>query len=142
MTRLILLFTFITSVIFAQSPQGISYQGVATNAQGENLANQLISVQFTILSGSATGFIEYSEMHNVTTDDFGLFTLIIGQGSSTTFTTLNDIDWGINTHFLKVEMDENGGTNYSNMGTQQMMSVPYALYARKKDLNQEQLLIT
>jgi len=129
MKRLLILFIIITSIVFAQSPQGISYQGIATDASGQDLANQNISVRFTIYSSTATGTMEYSETHNTSTDGFGLFTLLIGQGVATTTTTLADINWGANAHFLKVEMDENGGSNYSNMGTQQMMSVPYALYA-------------
>jgi uncharacterized protein (TIGR02145 family) len=117
---------------YAQAPEGVGYQGVATDANAIELVNQAISIRASVLSGSATGTIEWEETHTTTTDTFGLFTLTIGQGSNTTNgaqTSFGDISWGTSTHFLKIEMDVNGGSNYSFMGTNQMMSVPYALYA-------------
>jgi len=132
-TLLTLLSVLFCVVIFAQSvPQGVGYQGVATDANGIELVNQVISIKASVLSGSATGTVEWEETHATTTDTFGLFTLTIGQGTNTTNgtqTSFADISWGTNTHFLKIEMDVTGGTNYSLMGTNQMMSVPYALYA-------------
>ena len=117
---------------YAQVPQGVGYQGVATDANGIELVNQAISIRASVLSGSANGTIEWEETHATTTDTFGLFTLTIGQGTSTTNglqTSFADISWGTNTHFLKIEMDATGGMDYSLMGVNQMMSVPYALYA-------------
>ena len=123
--------------MFAQSPQGIGYQGVATDANGIELVNQSISIQASVLSSSATGNVEWQETHNTSTDTFGLFTLTIGQGTSTgtgAQSNFSDISWGSATHFLKIEMDVNGGTNYLHMGTNQMMSVPYSLYAKNAKL--------
>ena len=127
-----ILLSILSLTIIAQVPQGVGYQGVATDANGIELVNQAISIRASVLSGSATGTIEWEETHATTTDTFGLFTLTIGQGTTTgngTQTSFADISWGTNTHFLKIEMDVTGGTNYSFMGTNQMMSVPYALYA-------------
>ena len=120
---------------FAQTPQGISYQGVATDANGLELINQAISIRATVLSGSANGANQYQEAHATTTDQFGLFTITIGQGSNTGVgaTTFANISWGANSHFLKIEMDATGGTSYMLMGTNQMLSVPYALYAESTD---------
>jgi len=114
--------------VLAQSPQAIKYQGVARDNVGNELSYQTISLKISILSGSSTGNVEYTETHAVTTNEFGLFSLEIGGGTldSGNFSTIN---WGSNTHFLKVEMDENGGANYQFMGTSQLLSVPYALYA-------------
>ena len=123
---------------YAQAPEGVGYQGVATDANGIELVNQAISIRASVLSGSATGTIEWQETHTTTTDTFGLFTLTIGQGTNTTNgaqTSFGDISWGTSTHFLKIEMDVNGGSNYSFMGTNQMMSVPYALYAKSAGNN-------
>ena len=128
--------------MFAQSPQGVGYQGVATDLNGVELINQAISIQASVLSSSATGNVEWQEEHSVTTDAFGLFTLTIGQGTSTgngSTTNFADISWGSATHFLKIEMDVNGGTNYSLMGTNQMMSVPYALYAENANINYDSI---
>jgi len=130
--RLLLLLFCIPFFALAQVPQGVGYQGVATDANGIELVNQSISIRASVLSGSATGTIEWEETHATSTDTFGLFTLTIGQGTNTTNglqTSFADISWGTNTHFLKIEMDVTGGSTYSFMGTNQMMSVPYALYA-------------
>jgi hypothetical protein len=125
-------------IMFAQSPQGVGYQGVATDLNGVELISQTISIQANILSSSATGNLEWQEQHLVTTDTFGLFSLTIGQGISTgngAQANFADISWGSAIHFLKIEMDFNGGTNFSHFGTNQMMSVPYALYAENANVN-------
>ena len=127
---------------FTQVPQGVGYQGVATDANGIELVNQSISIRASIISASPTGTIEWQETHNTSTDTFGLFTLTIGQGTSTgngAQISFADITWGANTHFLKIEMDVNGGTNYSHIGTNQMMSVPYALYAENANIDYDSI---
>ena len=111
MKRLLLLLFFIPFISLAQVPQGVGYQGVATDANGIELVNQSISIRASVLSGSATGTIEWEETHATSTDTFGLFTLTIGQGTNTTNglqTSFADISWGTNTHFLKIEMDVTG----------------------------------
>ena len=137
-----ILFSILSLTIMAQVPQGVGYQGVATDANGIELVNQSISIRASVLSGSANGTIEWEETHTTITDTFGLFTLTIGQGTNTTNgaqASFADISWGTNTHFLKIEMDVTGGTNYSFMGTNQMMSVPYALYAESANINYDSI---
>ena len=125
------LFSF---AIFAQTPQAISYQAIARNATGVVLASQSVGIKISIHTGSATGTVEYSETHHDTTNLFGLFTLQIGNGTPITG-TFSGIDWSIGNKFLQVELDAAGGTTYSDMGTTQLLSVPYALYAEKTNLN-------
>ena len=140
---LIITLSILSLTLMAQVPQGMGYQGVATDANGIELVNQSISIRASVLSGSASGTIEWEEIHATSTDTFGLFTLTIGQGTSTgngTQTNFADISWGTNTHFLKIEMDVTGGTNYSFMGTNQMMSVPYALYAESANINYDSIV--
>ena len=142
MKHFLLFFLLIPILAFSQVPQGVGYQGVATDALGIELVNQSISIRASILSTSATGTIEWQEIHNTSTDTFGLFNLTIGQGISTgngAQTSFADITWGASTHFLKIEMDVNGGANYSHMGTNQMMSVPYALYAENANINYDSI---
>ncbi len=130
--NLLIIVSIISLSVIAQVPQGVGYQAVATDDSGVELINQNISIRASILSTSATGNIEWEEIHATTTDTFGLFSITIGQGNSTgngAQANFADISWGTNTHFLKIEMDVTGGSNYSFMGTNQMMSVPYALYA-------------
>ncbi len=122
----------------AQAPQGFTYQGVATDNNGFELQNQTISIQASILSSSATGTAVWQETHTTSTDTFGLFNVTIGEGTSTnsgSSATFQEIDWGAASHFMKVEIDVNGGSNYVHVGTSQMMSVPYALYAENINMD-------
>lgn len=113
---------------FSQSPQLMNYQAVARNAAGNILSNQGIGLRFSVHDGSSTGTIVYTETQNSTTNQFGIFTVVIGGGTviQGNFSTIN---WANGTKFLQVEMDAAGGTNYLDMGTAQLLSVPYALYA-------------
>lgn len=120
---------------FAQVPQGIPYQAVARNSQGQPMGSRIIKVRFSILDSVTTGTVVYSETHSSTTTDLGLFSLNIGMGNPITG-TFNGINWGANSKFLKVEFDSTGtGSSYLDFGTQQMMSVPYALYAKSSSNN-------
>ncbi|MCG3167641.1 MAG: hypothetical protein POELPBGB_03435 [Bacteroidia bacterium] len=121
---------FIFTSAFAQAPEKINYQGVANDVSGNPLATQNIGIRFSIHSGSPSGTVVYSETHNTTTDAQGVFSLIIGDGTvvSGTFSTIN---WGSNSFYLQNEMDPTGGTSYTDMGTTQLVSVPYALYAKE-----------
>ena len=144
MKHFLFFFLLIPILALSQVPQGVGYQGAATDAAGFELINQSISIRASIISGTTAGTIEWQETHNTSTDTFGLFNLTIGQGTSTgngAQTSFADITWGSANHFLKIEMDINGGTNYSHMGTNQMMSVPYALYAEKVNLDFDSLAL-
>ena len=118
-------------LVFGQStpPQGISYQAVIRSAAGAIVPLQSVRLRLSIRDTAVTGTIVYQETHQATTNQQGLVNLIIGQGTvvSGTFASIN---WGAANKFLQVEVDPIGGTSYINIGTQQMMSVPYALYAK------------
>ena len=92
------------SSCFAQAPQGFNYQGVARDTSGNSLTIQNIGIKISILQDSATGTVVYSEEHNTTTDDFGVFDLQIGGGSIITG-TFSTVSWGSTSHFAKIEMD-------------------------------------
>jgi hypothetical protein len=126
---IISLFLFSFSFINAQVPQGIPYQAVARNGQGQPLANTNVIVRFSILDSTATGTAVYVESHSITTSSLGLFTANVGMGTASTG-AFSSINWGQNFKFLKVELDTTAtGISFIDLGTQQMMSVPYALYA-------------
>jgi hypothetical protein len=124
----LLFFTFAAN---AQSPQGISYQAVARDSTGKILSNQPIKIKFSIRDSVANGTIVYQETHADTTDALGLFDLVIGNGTSTSG-TFAGINWGNNKKYMQVEFDANVGS-YTNLGTQQMMSVPYALHSKTSE---------
>lgn len=122
----LLLLLIIISTAHAQAPQGISYQAAARNSSGAILASTNISVRFTIRDSIAAGAIKYRETHSTTTDANGMFSLNVCQGTPVSG-TFAGINWGMNAKFMQVEMDPAGGSSFVDMGTQQMMSVPYAL---------------
>ncbi len=124
---IVLLLSVMVSV-FAQAPQKFSYQAVVRDAGNNLVAARSVGVQISILQGTATGAAVYVETQNVTTNANGLMTLEIGAGTAVSgdFST---IDWADGPYFLKTETDPDGGTNYTIEGTQQLLSVPYALYA-------------
>jgi len=112
----------------AQAPQGIPYQSVIRNGSGALLINQAVNVRFSIHDSTMLGTIVYQETHTVTTSNLGMVTVAIGQGTPS-IATFSSINWGSGAKFMQVELDAAGGNNYIDLGTQQMMSVPYALYA-------------
>ena len=120
-------FTIIFSV--AEVPQALNYQAVARNTAGAPLQNQHIQVRLTVHDGSPTSPLAYQETDTVTTNQFGLFTVLIGNGL-VTVGTFGGIAWPTGNKYLEVELDPTGGSNFTSMGTTEMVSVPYALYAQ------------
>jgi hypothetical protein len=116
----------VITTINAQAPQGFNYQATVRNNTGQLLLNQTVLVNFNILQNSDTGTVVYSENQTAITDDLGHINLVVGQGNATAG-TFASINWGNSTYFLGIEL--NTGTGYVAMGTTQLLSVPYALYA-------------
>ena len=119
----------------AQSPDLFNYQAVVRDANGQVMQSQSVSFQLSVLLGSSTGSNIYTETHTLTTNQFGMANLQVGNGVPVSG-TFGAIDWGMGTYFLQVELDETGGSNYSLMGTSQLVSVPYALHAKTVEIDQ------
>jgi uncharacterized protein (TIGR02145 family) len=117
---------FLTSSLVAQSPQGIPYQAVMRNADGSVMASSAVSLTFMIHDGTANGTVVYQESHSLTSNAQGLVSCVVGNGvvSEGNFSAIN---WGSGAKFLHVMM---GSTD---LGTQQMLSVPYALHSSSAD---------
>jgi hypothetical protein len=125
-----LCFLLLTLVVNAQTPpNAFNYSAVARNAAGQPIATTTIGIQVNILKTSPTGASQYSENHFVNTDAYGLFNLVIGAGAVQSG-SMATIDWSNDNYYLKVGMDAAGGTNFLTMGTTQLLSVPYAMYAK------------
>ena len=124
----ILLAILIGANLQAQSPQSINYQAVVRDANGVVVMNRVVSFRLSILTGGSTGTPQYVETHSATTNTFGLVTLNIGLGTPTTG-TMSAVTWATGSKFLRVEVDINGGSAFTTLGTTQFLSVPYALYA-------------
>jgi hypothetical protein len=127
---------------FGQSPDGFNYQAVIRNASNAIVSNQAVGLRMTLQQGTIGGATVYSETFAVITNTNGLVNVQIGSGSvlSGTFTT---IDWANGPYFIETAVDATGGANYVVMGTSQLMSVPYALYAKTSGSTQnfEQVLV-
>jgi len=132
--RVSLIIIFCAHLIWlnAQTPEAFKYQSIARDVAGQTINNSTISLRMSILESNSTGQTVYAETHSVTTNQFGLFSVNIGLGTPITgaFTSIN---WETNEKFLKVEADFNGGVAYIEMGVSQLLSVPYALYAKYAD---------
>ncbi len=114
--------------IYAQVPLTFKYQAVARDNTGNVIASQNVSIQISILQGSVGGTSVYIESHNLLTNEFGLVNFEIGNGNVASG-VFEEIDWGNDSYFLQIEMDETGGDNYQLMGISQLLSVPYANYS-------------
>jgi len=116
---------------FGQAPEGFKYQAVVRDAGSAIVPNQAVGVKLTVRQGSIGGSAVYTETFTPTTNGYGLVNLEIGTGvSMDDFSTL---DWANGPYFIETAIDVTGGTNYVVMGTSQLMSVPYALYANKAE---------
>ena len=116
-------------MLWAQSPEKMSYQSVVRDASNALVANQTVGIQLSILQGTASGTAVYVETQTPTTNLNGLVSLQIGSGAlvSGDFTSIN---WSSGLYFVKTEIDLLGGNTYTITGTSQLMSVPFALYAK------------
>lgn len=131
MKKILILFMglFLTAqMALSQAPQSFNYQAAVRDNANSPIANQNVGIRVLILETSASGTVVYSETHSVITSTIGLVNLAIGTGTvvSGDFTTIN---WGGDSHYVRIELDETGGTAYQPMGTSQLLSVPYALYS-------------
>ena len=120
--------------IFSQAPQLINYQAIAHDNNGDPITNKNITVRIGIISNAINGSLEWEEDHALTTNDYGLFSLKIGNGTSTNSGNQNsfaNISWKNQIHFLNVQVDE--GLGFEDLGTQQLVSVPYALFAKEAE---------
>ncbi len=119
--------------VFSQAPQAIPFQATARNANGVLLPNKTVSLRFTIHDANSFGTTVYQETQSAMTNAQGLFLANIGQGNVVSGVFAN-INWSVNTKFIQIELDTtNTGTVYRDIGTQQMLSVPYALNAKTAD---------
>jgi hypothetical protein len=119
---------FIQTFVFAQAPQGIPYQAVMRNADGSVMASSAVNLIFVIHDGAATGAIVYQESHSLNSNAQGLVSCVVGNGVVSQGNFVN-INWGGGAKFLQVMMGS------IDLGTQQMLSVPYALYSETTNVS-------
>jgi hypothetical protein len=122
-----------TSNAYSQSPDRIPYQSVIRNSTGALLAEKAVGLRISILRGSATGTVIFSETHRDTTNAYGMAQVDIGAGTVVSG-TMAGIDWSQGPFYIRVETDPAGGTNYQIVGTTQLLSVPFSLFTKSAPL--------
>jgi len=133
---LILLIAGIQPINAQSYPKLINYQAIASDLNGNPIAQQDIEVQISIIETSPNGTISFQEDHQATTNNSGLFTLLIGSGDPTANGTSNifgGIAWETGVYFLNVKININDGNGFQDLGTQQLVAVPYAFQAKKAE---------
>ena len=115
----------ISAFMKAQAPEKLNYQAIVRNASGQPVAGGTpVNVRFTLHDATATGSVVFVETVHDTANQFGLITARIGGNAN-----LAAVNWGNGPKYLQVETDVNNTGNFTDMGTSQLLSVPYALYA-------------
>src|SRR5690554_5053032 len=127
---LLLVVAFFVATGYAQVPEGFNFQAVARDANGNILTNQSLGVKVNILKGSDTGDVVYSETHSTSTNVTGLIQLVIGEGHASEGQSFSAINFGNDNYFINLAIDPAGGTDYADLGTTRLLSVPYALVAK------------
>jgi uncharacterized protein (TIGR02145 family) len=133
MHRIILSLILIIPILtVAQAPEKINFQSIIRDKEGVIWSNKAISLKIGILEGGANGIISYLETHNKTTDISGIISLQIGTGNIISG-AFHQINWGNAPHFIRLEADFEGGSQFLLLGTQLLSSVPYALFTNVAD---------
>jgi len=118
--------------IYAQSPEKMKYQAVIRNSNGHVVTDQTIGMQISIIQGDLPGTVVYTETHSILSNSQGLTSVEIGTGAIS-LGDFSTIDWANGPFFLQIETDPTGGTNYTVTGTNQLLSVPYAMHSKTAD---------
>lgn len=124
------LFTIFATVlltinVFAQLPEKMTYQAVIRNSSNALVVNTQVGMRISILQGSPSGTEVFVETLTPATNDNGLVSIEIGSEVG-----FSSIDWSAGSFFIKTETDPEGGTNYTIIGTSQLLSVPYAMHSK------------
>jgi Collagen triple helix repeat (20 copies) len=126
----VLCLCFVSITTFAQVPKELRYQAVARNWAGQALANQKVTVKISLLPTQSSSIVLYTETRNVVTNAKGLFTINIGSTGATNVTIpFSSVNWSTGNKYVQVEIDPLGNNNFMTLGTNQLLAVPYALFA-------------
>ncbi|MFZ4798009.1 MAG: hypothetical protein ACOYMA_10970 [Bacteroidia bacterium] len=130
-----ILFLFLSLALIVNANDAINYQAVIRSSDGKVVSSKSIAVQMTIFNDIQSQNMVYKENHATETNEFGMINLKIGLGQSV-FGVFDNINWSTGTFYVQVAVDFTGGNSYEIIGISQLLSVPYALYAKKSgDLN-------
>ncbi len=127
---LVLITTTLITIVKAQAPQQLNYQGIARNASGQPITFQNITVRLSFIDSAAGGQVAYQETRRIKTNYVGLFNIVIGSvGATNVSGTVGGVNWSTGRKYIKLEIDPHGLNDFSLAGITQLQSVPYALSA-------------
>lgn len=127
------------SLGYGQRPDSFYYQTVVRDRTGQLVVSKTLTLKLSILAGSPTGLVVYSEKQTDTTNKEGLISLVVGEGSDKT-RTFTTIDWNADKYFLKVEVDTAGGSDFAMLGTTQVLNVPFETLKKSEKRSTEVVL--
>ena len=128
--KMVMALLLCTQLLWAQVPQKFNYQGIARDAKGNPMSGKTMRLKLSVLPTQDATVPEYEETQLVTTNEFGLYTLKIGEGEATVG-EMNTVKWETGNKYIRVSIDPKGGSQFTDAGTTQLLSVPYAIYAEK-----------
>jgi len=111
------------------SSLGFNYQAVARSATGDILQNQSITVRIRIRANSIDGQVVYEETHAISTNEYGIFTMKIGNGNQVSSQNFQEIAWADNIYFVNVVI------NNEDISTDRLEAVPYSKYATSMQID-------
>ena len=117
-----------SSIANSQAPNNFSYQAVVRDASNQLIVSQAVGLRVSVLQGTVDGAVVFTETHDPSTNQNGLFTVQVGSGTLISG-SFSGIDWAQGPFFIKTEIDPQGANNYTIESVSQLQSVPYALYA-------------
>jgi len=122
---------------------GINYQGVAYDSEGQLMADQRLRVRLSFVSKSnSESRAHFSEVHELQTDDLGIFRFIIGKGNAVGNNTLQEVPWATETIWLNLEISGRDQSAFNLVSSSELQSVPYAFYAETTNELVDDPLIT
>ncbi len=116
----------------AQAPEKMTYQAVVRNSSNQLITDAVVGIHISIIQTHETGPTVYEETHQPTTNSNGLLSIVIGEGTVLSG-SLSIINWSNGPWFINIQVDPEGGTDYTISSTNQLLSVPYALHAKTAD---------
>lgn len=128
--KMVMALLLCTQLLWAQVPQKFNYQGIARDTKGNPMSGKTMRLKLSVLPTQDATLPEYEETQLVTTNEFGLYTLKIGEGEATVG-EMNTVKWETGNKYIRVSIDPQGGSQFTDAGTTQLLSVPYAIYAEK-----------
>ncbi len=106
----------------AQSHMGFNYKGMVSE-NGQLLTGQPVKIHVYIYQN---GNPVYDEFHDTTTDQNGIFRIVIGDGTDGSG-DFDQIDWSLPSSY-RVYLSTDGGSTYADMGEEEFLAVPFAKY--------------